>query len=388
MAHHSETAGRRGRGRPLLVTALVALLVVGLVVSWLQARDRVGHQADQAAGACVEGSARVPIVASPDIAPALEAIAKRFNATRPVARDHCVSVQIRPGDSKVTLEGLRGAWDATALGERPAAWIPQSSVWAAELATGKPGSLEDSTTSLVTSPVVLAMPTAFADKAAGKLGWGDLPPLAKRPDAMAQFGLATWGRLGLAMPLGASSDATVLAAQAIAAQLVRASRALTAAEAASPAVVAGIQAVLAGAPPAPEGTAAATVAAMNAATDPRRGIHAVPITEQQLFQISQSGALGEKIIALFPSGPTPVADYPVLRLTDPAVTVAESDGVAQFLEYAKRPEQLATLTALGYRASGATLPTGNATVAFSPVDATMPIPEPAASAAITRLVYR
>lgn len=64
--------------------------------------------------------------------------------------------------------------------------------------------------------MVLAMYSEFAEKAAGKLDWGQLAPLSKRPDAMAQFGLPTWGPLRLAMPIGAGSDATVLATQAIA----------------------------------------------------------------------------------------------------------------------------------------------------------------------------
>ncbi|GAB09441.1 hypothetical protein GOARA_036_01740 [Gordonia araii NBRC 100433] len=386
MARHSSNYTPRGGGRSLLLAVLTALLVAGLVVSWLQARDRVGRQADQAAGTCVEGPATVAIIASPDIAEALGDIAKRFNDTKPVVRDHCITVQVRPGDSKVTLDGLTGNWEAASMGAFPAAWIPQSSVWGAQLTAANPDIVEDSPESLVKSPIVLALPTLFADKA-GDLDWGRLPGLARLPNAMAQFGLPDWGPLRMAMPLGASSDATVLAAQAIAAQVSKASGPLTEAQANSGPVVDGIRTVLREAPPAPEGTAAATIAAMNT-DDQRRAIHAVPITEQQLFLLGRTGAAGEKIRAFSPAGPTPVADYPVLRLSGNAVSTAQSYGAAQFIEFAQQPEQVKLLTELGYRSGDAQLPPGNTTVTFGPVEDAMPLPEPAASAAITKQVYR
>ncbi|GAA3039825.1 hypothetical protein GCM10010528_20460 [Gordonia defluvii] len=387
MARNSSRHGFGGGGHPLLATVLVVLLVAGLGVAWFQARDRVGRQADQAAGTCVAGPATVPIITSPDLAEVLGEIAKKYNATRPVVRDHCVTVQVRPGDSKVTLDGLLGTWESESMGARPAAWIPQSSVWAAELTTARPRAVEGDPDSLVTSPVVLAMRAAFAEKAAGKLGWGRLPELAKRPDAMAEFGLPTWGPLRLAMPLGPASDATALAGQAIAADIIRATGPLTVAEAKSPPVTGGIGAVLAAAPPAAEGTAAATVVAISKG-DPRRGIHAVPITEQQLFLLARTRKIDDDLRGFSPSGPTPVADYPVLRMSGNNITAAQSDGVAQFIEFAKQPTQIALLTALGYRSDRAPLPTGGVIVGFAPIRDRMQRPEPAASVALSQQVLR
>ncbi len=387
----SPTANRHeldgGGGHPLLAVALVALLLAGGAVAWFQARDKVGDQADSAAGKCVEGPTRVPIIASADIAEVLGDIAKRYNETKPVVRDHCVTVQVRPGDSKVTLDGLRGQWDIASMGERPAAWIPQSSIWAAALTSAKPEAVEGSPDSLASSPVVLAMYSEFAEKAAGKLDWGQLAPLSKRPDAMAQFGLPTWGPLRLAMPLGAGSDATLLATQAIASQAAQSPGALTATEVESPAATAAVRAVLDNAPPAPDGSATATVTAI-AKSEARRGIHTVPITEQQLYVLARSGAIGDSLRSFSPSGPTPVADYPVLRLSSSQVTAEQSDGVAAFLEFAKQPDQIALLARSGYRAGDAPTPPANATVSFPAVRSEMRDPEPAASAALLRLVYR
>ena len=156
----------------------------------------------------------------------------------------------------------------------------------------------------------------------------------------------------LAMPLGAGSDATLLATQAIASQAAQSPGALTATEVESPAATAAVRAVLDNAPPAPDGSATATVTAI-AKSEARRGIHTVPITEQQLYVLARSGAIGDSLRAFSPSGPTPVADYPVLRLSSSQVTAEQSDGVAAFLEFAKQPDQTALLARSGYRAGDA-----------------------------------
>ncbi|MFT3900111.1 MAG: hypothetical protein QM728_07710 [Gordonia sp. (in: high G+C Gram-positive bacteria)] len=376
----------RRRTRTLLAIILSTLLVLGLGVGWFEARDRIGDQADQAAGKCVEGKADVPIIASPDIAEALGEIAKRYNDTHPVVRDHCVNVQVRAGDSRITVGALRGKWDTEAMGAYPAAWIPQSSIWAAELAVGKPQDAQGAPDSLVTSPVVLALPGTLAAKVRGKLAWGKLPALTQQSDALAEYGLPAWGSLRLAMPTGASSDATALAAQAIAAGIARTPGQLTAAKVKTTAVTSGVNAVLSSAPKAPDGTAAATVSAMSKG-DQRKGLHAVPITEQQLFQVTKSTPeMAAKIRAARPGGATPVADYPVVRLSGEQVSTAQSDGVASFLEFAKQPAQIAVLTALGYRAARRPLPKGNASVVYRPVRRVLKT-QPAAAVSINKLVY-
>ncbi|MFT4200623.1 hypothetical protein [Gordonia sp. (in: high G+C Gram-positive bacteria)] len=378
-------AAKRRWPRPVIAAVLAVLLVAGLGVSWFQARDHIGRQTDMAADSCVEGKAQVPIVASPDIAEALGEIAKRYNDTHPVVRDKCVSVQVRPEESRATLDALRGTWDTAKLGPRPAAWIPQSSVWAAELAVAKPGAAEGAPDSLVTSPVVLALPTALAAKAGRKLAWGRMPALTQNEDAMGQFGLPAWGSLRLAMPTGVGSDATALAAQAIAAQIGRMPGRLTAAKATSTSVTGGVNAVLSAAPKAPENSAAAAVAAM-AKGDQRKGIHAVPITEQQLFQLTKTPEVADKIRGYSPAGVTPVADYPVLRLGDDGTTSALPDAVAHFVAFAKQPAQLAVLTALGYRAGRMPMPPGTAAVRFAPVRRPLTA-APGAAVAIDKLVY-
>ena len=128
---HSSGGGRHGLdsppptgtnstvvGAPLLAVALVVLLLAGGAVAWFQARDKVGDQADSAAGKCVEGPRRSRSSRRP-ISPRSSAISRSATTRRSRWSDHCVTVQVRPGDSKVTLDGLRGQWDIASMGERP-----------------------------------------------------------------------------------------------------------------------------------------------------------------------------------------------------------------------------------------------------------------------------
>lgn len=96
---------------------------------------------------------------------------------------------MRAGDSKVTLESLTGTWDAASMGDRPAAWIPQSTIWSAELATAKPDAIEGTPTSLVTTPVVLAVQPDLGSKAKGTLQWSQLPTLQSSDGSLSTLGL-------------------------------------------------------------------------------------------------------------------------------------------------------------------------------------------------------
>ena len=54
-------------------------------------------------------------------------------------------------------------------------------------------------------------------RALGGQKWATLPGLQTKPDALGGLKLPSWGSLRLALPLGGNSDATYLAAEAVAA---------------------------------------------------------------------------------------------------------------------------------------------------------------------------
>ncbi|MGC5258793.1 hypothetical protein ACPXCG_20830 [Gordonia sp. DT218] len=391
MAHHRSTDGRtgvRGRGvsRGLVGSLLSIILVAALVLLWAQLGDRIDRQGDQAAANCVEGTTKVPVITDPDIAGPLKTLAQDYAKTRPVVRDHCVTIEVRPADAKVTLDGLAGTWDPASLGAYPAAWVPQSSIWTADLSAAKPDAIDGKPTSLVSSPVVLATAPQLAKAFDDNLDWQQLPTLQKRSSSLGDYGLGSWGSIRLAMPTGAQSDATALSAQAVAMQVTRTTGALTEQDASSPRVASSVDAMLTGAPQSPDGSAAGAARSIADADDPATSpIHAVPITEQSLFQLTRSDT-SARLSEVVPGGPTPIADYPIVRMAGSQVAPEQTDAVSEFFEFVSKPDQLGKLTALGFRGDAA-MPEPNATVTFPITDNPMPNPEDAATVTINRLVY-
>ncbi|GAA1480130.1 hypothetical protein GCM10009624_05700 [Gordonia sinesedis] len=382
--------GRRGVSRWVIFAALSVLLVVAVVVVWQRLGDHLDRQADDAAAACVEGTAVVPVVADPDVAPGLTAIAAAYGKTKPVVRDRCITVTVRAADARIVLEGLRGRWDTAAMGAYPAAWVPQSSVWSAQLMTDRPDAVDGRPESLVTSPVVLAASPEFAD-AADSLDWAQLPALQRGDEGLTDLGLRGWGSLRMAMPNGPGSDASALAAQAVAARVLRVSGPLTDDGARSARARSSITALTRPAPRSPDGTPAGAVRVIAEASDAADApIHVVPITEQKLYQLTrpdaESPVSGTQIRAVRPTGATPQADFPVVRLAGDEVSVAASAALAEFLRFAAQPDQVRALTSLGFRGA-APMPPPTTTVDFPTVADPMPAPENRAIVTINRLVY-
>ncbi|MGC4932134.1 hypothetical protein ACLQ3C_00405 [Gordonia sp. DT30] len=391
MAHHRVNDDKnklrhRGVSRGLVLALLAVVLVAACVVVWFRVGDHVNREADQAAATCVKGPATVTILADPDITPGLTAVAAAYSDTHPVVRDHCVRIAVAARDAKVTLDGLTGNWDTASMGAYPAAWVPQSSVWAAELTTAKPDLVDGDPDSLVTSPVVLATAPELGTKLSGRLDWGQLPTLQRRDDSLGDFGLQGWGSLRMAMPREGQSDPTALAAQAVAMRVTRSMGTLTADDAASPRVASSIDALTESAPRSPDGSPAGAAGAIADASDPATAaIHAVPITEQRLYQLTKNDARA-RLAEVMPSGPTPIADFPVVHLKGDQVPEFAGAAVAEFLTFAGKPEHLRALTVLGFRGD-APLPAKTATVTFPVTDDPMPNPENQAIVTINKLIY-
>lgn len=364
---------------------LAVLLVVASVTVWVKIGRHVDGEGDSAAAQCAEGPITVTVLADPDIAAGLTTIARAYSATRPVVRDRCITIAVRAADAKVTLDSLTAdRWDADGMGPYPAAWVPQSSVWAAALMTAKPALVQGDPDSLVTSPVVLATSPELGAKL-GDLDWGQLPTLARRDDSLTDFGLRGWGSLRMAMPRNAQSDASALAAQAVAMRVTRTTGTLTAADASSARVASSIKALTDAAPASPDGTSAGAASAIAEASDAATApIHAVPITEQRLYQLTKSDRTA-RLAEVIPAGPTPIADFPVIRLSGDGVSEAAGAAVGEFFTFAAAADQLRILTQLGFRGD-APMPPKSVTVSFPVTDNPMASPETQAIVDINKLV--
>ncbi|MGD3105938.1 substrate-binding and VWA domain-containing protein [Streptomyces sp. YGL11-2] len=167
MGHHSlpDDSARAGTGaRPRRRRRTVA--VATAVVLAVAAGSAVALRTDLLpfGGPCDGSSVEVDVVASPDIAPALQTVAEkaRDDATRTDGKCLDVRVRARPADEV-----------ADSLAQRPAnpefqVWIPDSSLWAERVADEGGSSLTAAGT-IASSPIALgAVPSA-----AKALGWPD-----------------------------------------------------------------------------------------------------------------------------------------------------------------------------------------------------------------------
>lgn len=390
--HRGESRARGISKGPLIVLGLVVVLVLG-VLGWIQLRDRINDQGVAAAGACVEGESVLAVAADPDIAPQLQTLADKYTATAPVIRDQCVSVTVTAVASDTVRNALSagpdGPWDAAAFGPRPALWIPSSSHSVKQVSAT--GVISGEARPLATSPVVLAVRTAFANApGTAALDWKDLPSLQTGRDSLATLGLPGWGSLGLALPVGAGAESTEMAVEAVAAAVTGSSTGPVTEEQARSMPVTSALTDLALGYEASTGTKPATtreaLTALAEQGDPATSaIHAVATTEQQVYQALRD-APGADITATMPKGPTPVADHPAAVLAGPSVDETQSRAAAQFAEFVRRPEQAQVLADAGFRVEGLARP-DDTTLAFPGFESTL-VPADAAAAAELMQVIR
>ncbi|GAC78500.1 MULTISPECIES: hypothetical protein [Gordonia] len=383
--HSTGEKNRQFIARPIVAGALVVILIAGVITAWSRLGDDIEQTASTDASACVDGKATVPVVADPAIAPGLQRIAQNFNSTNPIVRDKCVTVQVRPADARATLEGLTAKkWDTRSFGPYPGAWVPESSVWAAALQTKNESILQGPPASLVSSPVRLVIERELAKAINGRIAWKDLPGLTQA-NSLAAYGHREWGSLRMAMPNGPQSDASALGAQGVAAAVADQKGSLTAAQAESPAVKRAVEQLMSAPPKIGDGSTAAAVTAIGAATDPANAkVRAVPATEQSVFASTVDDKTA-KVAVVAPTGATPVADYPVVKLAGDMVPAYAGDAISEFFTFARKPPQMKILTGMGFRGTGP-LPAPTATVPFGPVVDALPAPEPAAAVAINKIV--
>ena len=326
-----------------MIVVLTIAVLVAAVFGWFALRDRISDQGIEAADTCVEGPAVLTVAADPDISAAIEQLATRFDATAPVIRDHCVTVEVRAIASDAVRAALNSGadnWDVGALGARPGLWIPQSS--ADVEAVVDRGAIDGTPRPVASSPIVLAAPVAVADAvvAAGS-NWADLIRLQRDPQAL---GLPEWGGLRLAVPSGSDTGASTLAVAAIAAG-VRGdpTTALTVDETSSTQLVTAMSELAVTDTGAAATTASTTydaLAALENAAGPDAAVHAVPVTEQQLASTDSS-----TLTAVRPQGATPVADHPAVVLSGDETSTRAA---AAFVDFVRQPDGTQTFLDAGF----------------------------------------
>ena len=362
-SHRAVTPNRRGVSIGVIVALISVVVVVGVVILWRFFGDSLSDRSDVAAARCVDGEVTVAVVADPAITESVATLAQRYNETAAPVGDRCVKVGVQSADSGQVVDGFTDQWPSD-LGERPALWIPASSVSEARLEAAAGAETVSDSRSLVSSPVVLAVSPRLKE-ALGEQNWGTLPRLQADPASLDGLGLQGWGGLRLALPLDQDSDAAYLAAEAVAA---------AAAPSGAPAT-AGLGAVstlVGGAPELADPKAGTALDALVEASDPASApVHAVVTTEQRLFkQASSMDDAKSKVAAWRPPGPTAMADFPTVLLSGDWLAQEQVTAASEFARFMRKPEQLGELAKAGFRVDGGTPPASDV-VDFAPVAAPM-----------------
>lgn len=364
-SHRAVTTGRRGVSIGVIAALVTVVVVVGAIILWRFFGDALSNRSDAAAARCVAGELAVAVVADPSISDQIQTLANTYNETAAPVGDRCVKVGVKPSDPDQVVNGFIGNWPAE-LGERPALWIPASSVSAARLEATAGAQIISDSRSLVTSPVLLAVRPQLKG-ALAQQNWAELPSLQTNPDSLEGLNLPGWGSLRLSLPLSGDSDASYLAAEAVAA---------ASAPAGAPASsgAGAVNTLMAGQPKLADNKASTAMDALLSATDPAAApVHAVVTTEQQLFERAAALPDAKNVVASWlPPGPTAIADYPTVLLSGDWLSQEQVSAASEFARFMRKPEQLAELAKAGFRTEGGTPPRSDVT-SFAPVSAPLSV---------------
>ena len=275
-SHRAITTGRRGISVGVIGALVAVVVVVAAFILWRFFGDALSDRSSVASARCVDGQEAVAVVADPSISDQISTLGKKFNETANPVGDRCVAIDVKPAESDQVINGFIGNWPPE-LGERPALWIPGSSVSQARLEAVAGAQTVSDSRSLVSSPVMLAIRPQLKD-ALAQQNWGTLPSLQSNPNSLNGLGLPGWGSLRLALPLSGDSDASYLAAEAVAA-------ASAPAGAAPSAGTGAVNTLVSGQPKLADNKATTAMDALLNSNDPAAApVHAVVTTEQQLYQ--------------------------------------------------------------------------------------------------------
>jgi hypothetical protein len=373
---HRNEDGRRGVSIGVVAALISVVVVVGVVILWRFFGDALSNRSHSAR--CVGDKQPVGVIADPSISDQVQHFAEKFNGIAAPVGDHCVAIGVKSAGSDAVVNGFIGNWPAD-LGQRPALWIPGSSVSAARLTAAAGKETVSDSRSLVTSPVVLAVRPEL-QKELGEQKWQTLPELQTKPDALADLKLPAWGSLRLALPLGGNSDAAYLAGEAVAAASVPPGAPATDGNGA-------VRTLIGGQPKLADNSLGEAMNALlkssNAATAP---VHAVVTTEQQLFARGQSESdAGSTLSSWLPPGAAAVADYPTVLLSGSWLSQEQVTAASEFARFMHKPDQLAELAKAGFRAEGTKPPKSDVTN-FPALPSTLSVGDDGARAALANTV--
>ncbi|MFF4548868.1 substrate-binding and VWA domain-containing protein [Streptomyces sp. NPDC001406] len=314
---------------------------------------------------CQDDPVRLTLVASPDVAPALEAAAGRARKQNLTSDGNCVAVTVRARDSAEVT-------DILSAGRKPDAqvWVPDSDVWVQRVTADGKATQVTPEGNVAATPVGVAM----LHTAAKSLGW------PKKTYTWTELAGATLSddslRLGAADP--ARSATGLLALTRLSAAAAEAKGGTTQAAAMMKALSQRVSAA--------DGQVLDTLPHDSSGTEqgnPRRN-QALILSEQAAFTHNSTAGGGTDLDLFYPTDGSPTLDYPYTLVDEPELTTDESRAAIRFMTYLREPAQHKLLEKYGFRADdGSVAPSVVAAAGGrSPQPYAEPSPEPASDTAL------
>lgn len=296
------------------------LVVAALVTGGLATATRLAGTAS--------GCEQLLVASSQEKAVMLQGFAASYDAGRPQVGGRCVTVRVEEVNSGDAELALANGWTGST---RPEVWSPASSAWVklltAQASTVAARLLPDASDSLFQSPLVIGMPVPMAAALgypATPIGWARILQLAQDPRGWAAYGHPEWGRfkLGKTNPTISTSGLHALIGAYYAAP---GGGDLTVATVESDTVKAFVGEIEASVVHYGQ-TATDFLQHLRYADDqggdaPLRYISAIAVEEQELadYNVGLVGGVQHapprvRLVAIYPSGGTPVADHPYVVL--------------------------------------------------------------------------
>ncbi|MGC5410806.1 substrate-binding domain-containing protein, partial [Streptomyces sp. DT225] len=280
---------------------------------------------------CEEGAVHLSMAASPDIAPAVRAIADRARTDEVRSDGRCVDVDVVARDSYKVA-------DALASGGRPdyQIWLPDSDLWLTRAKGAGDGTPITPGASVATSPVALA----GVPRAAKSLGWpkktytwaeltgaamqSDRVRLGSADPARSATGLLALNSIGVsAGKQGGDSDTRVAATAKLLAQ--RMSDGDTQVVATLPQDGSGAE-----------------------AGNPARN-QAVLLSEQAAFAHNAESTADGKLDLFYPEDGTPLLNYPLTMVDERHQSTDESRAALRFMILLSEESSVRTFREHGFR---------------------------------------
>jgi Ca-activated chloride channel family protein len=350
-----------GNTKALVAAGVAGLVVVGAVHWWNGRED----------GAPRAGCTTVVVAASVEKADLMDAIAKRYNSSDRQVNGSCYGISVTAMTSGVAESRFTEAgWDSP-WGPAPDAWSPAASTWLQLLrydraSHDRPDILSTEAESVVSTPIVLAMPEPKA-KALGwpqaAIGWSDLLSLANDPRGWASKGHPEWGafKLGKTNPNVSTSGLSATIGAFVAATGTSSDLTLDALK--EPRVrnfVAGVEKSVAHY----GDTALTFLTNLQRADDAGAAlgyVSAVAVEEKSIVDYNEGNPTGDletkgrhgkprvPLVAIYPKEGTLNSDSPFAVLQAPWSEAGKQAGAKDFFAYLHEPTQQELFTDAGFR---------------------------------------